>query len=259
MGIEVLFAGAGQSGLAPFSQTTASSSPGSISIGGGFIFAIIGLLALIGVLAVVGVLVIVIVANRADPDPSGRRPLSVYLFGVSFLTLIATVVGSIIVVVSLVQLIGSHHGFSPPGTHPIGDEAARGAVLGGLITLVSLGVLRLHLGRGLRFATADGPAGPSQRVARSYVAAVAFVSVLVLVVAAIAVVYLLFSIAGPGVFSGGTGRIPDLRTLLVALYVAAVAVVVLATHRNLVTPGLGFRRESLAGPTAGTDVASGPA
>jgi hypothetical protein len=211
---------------------------------GSLVGVLIGLLGLVVLLAVVGVFVIVVAANRAEPDPSGRRPLSVYLFATSFIALIAAVVGSVTVVSSLAQLIGSHPGVSRPGIHPIGDAAARGAVLGGLITVVSLAILIVHLRRGLLFARADGESGPSQRVARSYVAAVAFLSVLVLLAATVIGIYLLFGIAGPGIFGGGGGRIPAVRNLIVVAYIGLVAGLVLHTHRDLVTPGLRFRKEA---------------
>lgn len=222
----------------PFVQT--SSGVGGL---GSLLVILVGLLAVVVLLAVVGVFVIVVVANRADSDSSGRRPLSVYLFATSFVTLIAAVVGSIAVVTSLVQLVGSHPGIARAGIHPIGDAAARGVVLGGLITLVSVAILVVHLRRGLAFAGADGTTGPSQRVARSYVAGVAFLAVLTLLVAAVAAIYLLFVIAGPGVFGAGAGRIQAVRYLIVALYVGTVAGVILRTHRDLVTPGLRFWKE----------------
>jgi hypothetical protein len=219
--------------------------PASSGVGGlgSLVGVLIGLLGLVVLLAVVGVFVIVVAANRAEPDPSGRRPLSVYLFATSFIALIAAVVGSVTVVSSLVQLIGTHPGYSRPGVHPIGDAAARGAVLGGLITLISVAILVVHLRRGLEFAGADGEAGPSRRVARSYVAAVAFLSVLVVLAATVMGIYLIFEIAGPGVFGGGGGRIPAVRSLIVVAYVGIVAGLILHTHRDLVTPGLRFRKD----------------
>ncbi|HVX20471.1 MAG TPA: hypothetical protein VHB02_03920 [Acidimicrobiales bacterium] len=216
---------------------------------------LLGLLGLVTVLTVVGVLIIVIVANRADPDPSGRRPLSVYLFGMSFVTLLTAVAGSVAVVGSLVSLMETSGSAA-------GDAVARGTVLGALITAVSVAVLVVHLRRGLRFAIADGTAGPSQRIARSYVAAVAFVSVLLLVLSAITAAYLVFVLAGPGVFGFGVSRTVAGEALIVAAYVAAVAVLILVTHRNLVSPGLRFLREPTpwtpAGP-AGTAMPAAPA
>jgi uncharacterized membrane protein YecN with MAPEG domain len=116
-------------------------------------------------------------------------------------------------------------------------------VLGALITVVSVAVLVVHLRRGLRFAVADGTTGPSQRIARSYVAAVAFVSVLMLLLSAIAGVYLVFVLAGPGVFGFGVSRTLAGEALIVTAYVAVVALLILVTHRNLVSPGLRFLKE----------------
>ena len=227
------------------------TGPGAVVGGPGLGSLFVVLVAILGgvlLLAVVGVLVILIVANRADPDASGRRPLSVYLFAMSFVTLLTSVVGSVVVVASLVQLIGSHPGVHGPGLHPVGDAAARGAVLGGLITVISLVTMVLHLRRGLAFAEADGAGGPSQRVARSYVAAVGFLAVLTLVVALVAAIYLVCQIAGPGVFGSAGGRVPPARNLITALYTVDVALVVLWSHRNLTQPGLSLRKVVPAPP-----------
>ena len=200
---------------------------------------LVGIVAIVVVLAVVGVFVIVVVANRAEPDPSGRRPQSVYLFAISFVTLVTSVIGSATVVTALVQLIGSHPGAPVPGVHTVGDSVARSAVLGGLITLVSLVILIVHLRRGLALARAGTDStSPSRRVAQSYVSAVAFLTVLVLLVTSVLSVYLLFVIAGPGVFGSLGGRVPALRYLIDTVYVGIVAAVILLTHRNLTPPGL---------------------
>src|SRR4051795_7912448 len=57
-----------------------------------------------------GVFVIVVVANRADPDVSGRRPAVVYGFATAFLTLFVTLFGTVAVVAALSNLIGPHRG-----------------------------------------------------------------------------------------------------------------------------------------------------
>jgi hypothetical protein len=121
-------------------------------------------------------------------------------------------------------------------------------VLGGLITVVSVAILVVHLRQGLLFARADGEAGPSQRVARSYVAAVAFLSVLILLAGTVMGIYLLFEIAGPGIFGGSGGRIPAVRSLIIVAYVVLVADLILYTHRDLVTPGLRFRKAAAIAP-----------
>ena len=96
-------------------------------------------------LALLAILVVLVVANRADPDVTGRRPLAVYFFGVSFLALFATLFGSFAIVLGLVQLIGHHTGFSEsPALHPVGDAVARVGIVSGIITVVALAVLVVH-------------------------------------------------------------------------------------------------------------------
>ena len=212
-----------------------SAKGNGVSSGAGIL---IGVLAVVVVLAIVGVFVIVVVANRAEPDPNGRRPFTTYLFGVSFVTLWTAVVGSIGVVSSLVRLIGKDSA-SGPGIHPVGDSVARNVVLAGLVLIVSLAVLVVHLRKGLEYARAEGhPAGPSGRVAQTYVAAVAFVSILVLVIAVVVAMYTLFQLVAPGAFAASGGRVGAARTLINSGYVALVLVVVLGAHRALVSPGI---------------------
>ena len=171
-------------------------------------------------------------ANRAEPDATGHRPQSVYFFAVSFVTLVTTILGSIVVVFSVVALIGHH---SPD----IGNAIARAVVIGGLITVLSGALLRTHLRRGVALVGPDA-ASPSRRVAQSYVSAVAFLSVLILLVVTILAVYLVFALGGPGVFGRFGGRTSTVRDLIDAVYIGLVAGTVLLTHRNLVTPGLRF-------------------
>lgn len=195
---------------------------------------LISFLAILTVLAIVGVFVIIVVANRADPDPSGRRPQSVYCFAVSFVTIGTSIIGSAIVVESLAQLIGSH-------TNSITNVVARTSVVGGLITVVSLFLLVRHLRRGLENAhSSQFESNPSLRVGQSYVAAVAFVSVSTLLITTILSIYLVFALAGPGVFGSFGGSTPTIRALIESVYLGIVSVIVLWSHRALVTPALGF-------------------
>jgi hypothetical protein len=215
-------------------STTLSASPGSTVLSSILPIAsiVIEILALFVGAAIVGLFIIIVVANRADPDATGHRPQSVYFFAVSFVTLVTTTIGSIVVVFSVVALVGHH---SPN----IGNAIARAVVIGGLITLLSGALLLTHLRRGVALVGPD-PASPSRRVAQSYVSAVAFLSVLILLVVSILAVYLLFALAGPGVFGSFGGRTSTLRDLIDAVYVGLVAGTVLLTHRNLVTPGLRY-------------------
>jgi hypothetical protein len=234
----------GGQGYSSSSTTTSIGSSTSIgSIGSssspiGSVLSIVNIvvevLGLFFFLTIVGLVIIIVVANRADPDPTGRRPQSVYYFAVSFVTLVTTIVGSIVVIVSLIQLIGHHSG-------GVGNATARAVVLGGLITIASGVLLRIHLRRGLDLVGTE-VTSPSRRVAQSYISAVAFLSILILLAVTIFAVYLIFVLAGPGVFGSLGGRTNAWRALLDVVYVGAVAAVVLQTHRNLVSPGLQFLR-----------------
>jgi hypothetical protein len=235
----VLTLAAGSSNPFPISTgggTVSSSSFGSVL---GVAGIVVEVLALFLFMAIIGLVIIVVVANRADPDPSGRRPQSVYYFAVSFVTLVTSIVGSIVVFVSLIQLIGHH-------SSGVGNATARSVVLGGLITIASVVLLRTHLRRGVDLVGSE-VTNPSRRVAQSYVSAVCFLSILILLVVTIFVAYLIFVLAGPGVFGSLGGRTPAFRALLDALFVGAIAVFVLYTHRNLVSPGLQLFR-----PISGT-------
>ena len=201
----------------------------------------VDVLAILILLALVGIFVIIVVANRADPDPTGRRPQSVYYFAISFVTIIISIIGSAVVVWAILRLFGSHAG-------SITNSTARTVVIGGLITAVSLFVLTVHLRRGVALARADDQvSSPSRRVGQSYVSATAFLSVLVLLIVTVVSIYLLFALAGPGVFGSFGGRGPTGRDLAFAVYLGVVAVLVLGTHRNLVPPGLQIlgRRDAL--------------
>jgi len=232
-----------------------AGSSGSFSVGSGgsvvssqtfgiasLLGVVVEVLAVVTLLSIVGVLIIVVVSNRADPDPTGRRPQSVYFFAVSFVTLIVSIIGSTAIVTAVVQLFGNHAGET--------NSIARVIVLGGLITVVSLVLFVGHLRRGVALANAgQAPANPSRRVGQSYTGAVAFLSVLVLLVTAVLSAYLIFALAGPAVFGSFGGTTPATRYLVVALYLGLIATIVLRTHRNLVPPGLGF----VGGPEAGSE------
>jgi hypothetical protein len=202
----------------------------------------VGVLLVMILLGVLGVFVVVIVANRAEADASGRRPLVVYLFGVAFITIWTAFIGSVAVVSSVVQLIGSHPGGYGGALHPIGDATARGVVLGGLIFIVSLGTFVIHFRKGVEFADAqDQSSSPAKRCQQSYVAAVAFISVLIIVVSLVFAVYAIFQILAPGVF-GGAGSIATLRYLLDAIFVALAGCAILWRHLMLAAPQLWTRR-----------------
>ena len=87
---------------------------------------VIAVIVFLGLSMVVGILIIVVVANRAEPDSTGRRPLAVYFFGMSFIAVFLTLFGTYAIVLGLVQLIGSHAqtGF-PTSTAPDLDASRR--------------------------------------------------------------------------------------------------------------------------------------
>ena len=210
-------------------STSLSSVSSSLLPIASIVLEILGLL--IGAV-IVGIFIIIVVANRAEPDETGNRPQSVYYFAVSFVALVSTILGSVVVVFSVVELIGRHS----PG---IGNAIARAVVIGGLITVLSGALLWTHVRRGVALVGPDA-ANPSRRVAQSYVSAVAFLSVLILLVVTILAVYLVFALGGPGVFGRFGGRTSTVRDLIDVVYIGLVAGTVLLTHRNLVQPGLRF-------------------
>ena len=97
--------------------------------------------------------VIIIVSNRAEPDPRGLRPQSVYLFGMSFVTLQLTYAGLVLIATSLFALIAPH-------SQPLNNVVAREVVIGGLFVILAGGTWLLHVGKGIgaaRGRTARAP------------------------------------------------------------------------------------------------------
>ncbi|HVA60472.1 MAG TPA: hypothetical protein VNG13_08030 [Mycobacteriales bacterium] len=202
------------------------------------------------------IFVILIVANRAEPDPSGRRPTLVYLFATSFVTLFAGLFASVAFVAGLCQLIGATPG-QGPGSHPVGDAVARQSVLSLLVLAVAGGLYLVHQRAGARASAEDlVPLGPLGRVRRSYGSAVIFLCVLIVAVTAVIAVYQLFRIAGPGVFHGGN-RVASLRGLIPTAYFAVAAAALARWHlRDVpaeVRPQFG-RPRPLPSPPAPVDI-----
>src|SRR5580692_6287588 len=131
-------------------------------------------IALISVLFIV--LVVIIVANRAEPDPRGLRPYTVYLFGMSFVTLQLTFAGSVLIMTGLASLIAPH--FSP-----LGNTVTREVVIGALFVVLAGGVWATHLRRCIGAANGDeGLVRPNLRVMNSYAGVVGFIYLLQLIV-----------------------------------------------------------------------------
>ncbi len=222
--------GFGTSGVGSTGIGLGSSSTGFdlATFAGLFLEIIGGLIAL----SLVGVLVIIVVANRADPDPTGRRPQSVYYFVVSFVTLLLAVWGSALAVIGVVALVGNH-------SSAVSNSSAKAILLGALLTVVSVFLFSTHVRRGLQNARTDEqPASPSRRVGQSYVASVAFVSIVSFFILFVFSVYLIFALAAPGVFGSFGSQGNTARVLIVAIYLVAVALAIWETHRKLVTPEL---------------------
>jgi hypothetical protein len=178
-----------------------------------------------------GVLVIVVVSNRAEPDPSGRRPFAVYYFAISFVAVFTLLFATEVVVSSLMSLAGSD-GAS-------GDSVARSVVLGLLAAIFAGLVLAIHVQRGLALARlGNGPLDPTLRVAQTYVAAVSFLVVLIGLVAAVAAVYSIFGAPGPGVFNPSGSRSSSLRGLVDTLYLVGASWLILSAHLRLAPPYL---------------------
>lgn len=212
---------------------------------GGLAFAIGAAVAvaLLIPLLVGGVFVIVTVANRADPDPTGRRPAVVYGFAIAFVTLFVTLFATAGFVASLCNLIGSHRRGRGGGLlgsvmhqsasqHPVGDAVARGCVLSLVVAAVAGIVYYLHATAAAR-ASADAVTGdPNARVRASYVSAVSFVAVGIVVVSLIVVLYDVFRLIAPGVFAPDLvgGRVVVLRSFLPALYLSVVTTALLLMH-----------------------------
>jgi hypothetical protein len=196
----------------------------------------------LGVIAFIGVFVIVVVANRADPDPTGRRPLAVYLFAVSFFSVFVLLFGTYAIVSGVVQLIGTHPApVSSSAQHPVGDAVTRVVVLGGLIVAVAVVLLSYSLRRALDLPElSQSEGGPVVRVAQSYAASVSFIAVFIASVSVVVFVYQALRILAPGVFELTATRVVAARTLLSTFYLAAASSFVVFAHTRLL-PDSGWR------------------
>ena len=144
-----------------------------VGLTGGIVVAFAFLIALSSLFVLVPV--ILLVANRAEPDQRGMRPQSVYLFGMSFVTLQLTFAGSVLIITSLFSVISPHDS-------PLTNSLARQIVIGALLVVLAGATFLLHVGRGIAVARGDGAVtGPNLRVMQSYAAVVGFIYFLQLV------------------------------------------------------------------------------
>jgi len=219
-----------------------------------FAGALVEVLAVLVMVSLVGIIIIAVVANRADPDPTGRRPQCVYFFVVSFVTITTAITGSAVAVAAILGLT-AHHSVAA------GHALTRLLLVSVLVTLVSAILLAIHLRRGLVLARAEPSAtNPSKRVGQSYVAAVAFVSIIVILVFSILSIYLVFAIVAPGTFGSFGGRGWAIRILVESAYLAVIAAFVVWRHSSLLTPGLAVWSRSVGGsdPPGSSGVGASP-
>jgi hypothetical protein len=202
-----------------------SSITGAI-LGSGAVFIVIMLLLLISSAGSIMTYVIIVIANRADPDPSGKRPMAAYLFGGSFLSLWIAYTGSIVVVEALVSLMHSNA--------PNSNTVARMVVVGFLMVLVGGVTHMLHRQRGLALSDSEtDPSSPTKRVMRSYVAAVSFISVFIALISAMVLGYLIFQFVAPGVFGATGSRVDTLSSIIDLVYVVGATTFVFFAHQAL--------------------------
>jgi len=201
--------------------------------------------------------VVVVIANRADPDASGKRPAVAYLFGGAFLTLWITVLGVLTVVFTIINLLGSHQYTGTAGElHPYSDMVIRNVVIGLMIALVAGYAHRIHRARGIAITESDSePSSPSRRVQRGYVAAVSLLSVVGVILATLSALDSVVKIIAPGVFEAMGSRADSVLSLLDALAVIVVSLVIFRSHQSLL-PGEQRLFADLVGPrpTTSTDV-----
>lgn len=217
--------------------------PGQIVSGGSLVFG--GIFAAIGMLGLIPLFfVIIVVANRAEPDPRGLRPSSVYLFGMAFVTLMFAYGGAVMIVTALLSFIGPH-------SSPIADSVASSVVVGALFLAIAGGTFAVHVRRGLTIARGDGRVdGPNNRILHTYVSVVSFVFVAVAVVTLGIAVYLIFQEIGPGIFGSlGGSRTGTLRDLIDVVYVMVASTVVVIAHSRLLPDGFLFRSSPMAAAT----------
>ncbi len=209
--------------------------PGQIVSGGSLVFG--GIFAGIGLLSLIPLFfVLIVVANRAEPDPRGLRPSSVYLFGMSFVTLMFAYSGAVMIVTALLSFIGPH-------SSPIADGVASSVVVGALFVAIAGGTFAVHVRKGIAIARGDGRVdGPNNRILHTYVSVVSFVFVAVAIITLGIAVYLLFQEIGPGIFGSlGGSRTGTLRDLIDVVYVMVASSLIVVVHSRLLPDGFLFR------------------
>jgi hypothetical protein len=203
-----------------------TSIPGAVFSSVSVVFIAIAFLLVISTVGSLMTYVIIVIANRADPDPSGKRPMAAYLFGGAFLSLWISYLGSIIVVEGVVSLMDTDT--------PSSNTVARVVVVGFLLVLVGGAAHMIHRQRGLALSDSETDlSSPTKRVMASYVAAVSFISVLIGLISAIVLGYLIFQLVAPGVFGSTGTRVDVLASVIDWLYIVGATVFVFFSHQAL--------------------------
>jgi hypothetical protein len=196
---------------------------------------------------VVLVPVIIVVSNRAEPDPRGLRPRTVYLFGMSFVTLQLTYAGLVLIATSLFSLIAPHF-------LPLTNTVARQVVIGGLLVVLAGGSWLLHVRRGIETARGESDTGPNARVMKSYAGIVCFIYFLQMIFALGFSIYLVFELIGPGVFgsfsASRSGTLAELLDLLFVMILSGLAVFAHSTLGPSVFPSRGTPATGVLAPNA---------
>ena len=210
----------------------------STSSMGAIVGTYVSALVLLSVLASVGSIVtyiIIVVANRAEPDPTGNRTSAIYHVGTAFIALWLEIAGVITIFVTLFALIGAgNKTYFSTEVHPLGDSTIRGITIGLLLSIVGGYTALTHRAKAIDLASSDVlETSPSKRVVRSYAAVVSFICVIVVVITLLALVWSVLGLIAPGVYRTGA-RTDDLRMLLDESTVLAVFGWVFSTHRHLV-------------------------
>ena len=210
--------------------TTALASTGGSALGSLLVLLLLAALSLGPIITYI----IIVVANRADPDPSGKRPMAVYLFGGAFLTLWLTVLGLFLIVESLIGLIGTTYAYNPGVQHPVGDAAFRTIFVGLLLVVFAGGAHVVHRRRGLQLAASEeDPSSPTKRVGRSYVAILSFLSVLVVVVLLIVISYLVATLIAPGIFDYHGSTTSMVKVICDLSFLALLFAAIFVVHQRL--------------------------
>lgn len=197
----------------------------------------VSVLLLLIVLANVGSIVtyiIIVVANRAEPDPTGKRTSAVHHVGTTFPAQWLEIAGDITIFATLFALIGDgKNTYFGPVVQPLSDATVGGITMGLLLTLVS-GLLTLtHRRKAVELSLSHAnKASPSKRVVRSYAAVESFISVIVMVIAVLVAVWAVLGLVAPSVYQTGS-RTSDVRALLDEATVLAVFARVFSTHWRL--------------------------